>query len=211
MEREPVAIRPAVVVTTDRVYSAGRHRNSRDLGLDLLLLRFHLETGARREGALNLTLGRLDAGRSTVWLLEKFGAEREQPVSPSLLHAVMSHAGDRGAFAAEGPVFRTASGRPASRRRYNTLFDNIRGALDWAAHTPVTAHVLRHTAITQVERSAGYAVASAFAGHAPGSVTGTYVKASVGEVAAAVAILTGEHHPLSVDAKIHRAAVPAPR
>jgi integrase/recombinase XerC len=55
---------------------------SQDPDLDLLLIRFHLESGARREGALNLRLRDLDNRRSTVWLREKFGAEREQPVSP---------------------------------------------------------------------------------------------------------------------------------
>jgi integrase len=50
-----------------------------------LLTEFHLETGARREGALNLALDDLDERRSTVWLHEKFSKEREQPISPSLL------------------------------------------------------------------------------------------------------------------------------
>ena len=61
---------------------------SQDPDLDLLLVRFHLESGARREGALNLRLRDLDKPRSTVWLREKFGIEREQPVSPSLLQAL---------------------------------------------------------------------------------------------------------------------------
>jgi len=54
---------------------------SRDPDLDLLVLRFHLESGARREGALNLRRGDIDMRRATVWLREK-GGEREQPVSP---------------------------------------------------------------------------------------------------------------------------------
>ncbi|MGI8516345.1 MAG: PD-(D/E)XK nuclease family protein [Acidimicrobiia bacterium] len=52
--------------------------------------------------------------------------------------------------------------------------------------TPVSAHVLRHTAITAVERHAGFAVAQAFAGHSASSVTGTYTRARLCEVAAAV-------------------------
>lgn len=171
---------------------------SRDPGLDLLLVWFHLETGARRDGALNLTLGRLDPDRQTLWLLEKFGAEREQPLSATLLAALDAHARSRGATASQDAVFRTRRHLPVSRRRYNTLFDHVQGALEWSDRTPVTAHVLRHTAITRVERSAGYAVAARFAGHTQtGSVTGTYVKASVAEVAAAVERLTGEPHPLA--------------
>lgn len=62
-------------------------RTSRDPVLDLLLVRFHLETGARRQGALNLRHRDLDTRRCTVWLREKHGDQREQPVSPSLLAA----------------------------------------------------------------------------------------------------------------------------
>lgn len=46
---------------------------SNDPDLDLLVLRFHLESGARREGALNLRHRDLDAKRATVWLREKVG------------------------------------------------------------------------------------------------------------------------------------------
>jgi integrase len=170
---------------------------SRDPGLDLLLIRFHLESGARREGALNLRLRDLDRRRSTVWLREKFGIEREQPVSPSLLDHLETHCADRGAKLPDDAAFRTGRGRPITRRRYNTVFDRARPSLSWADRTPVSAHILRHTAITAVERHAGYAVAQAFAGHSAASVTGTYTRARIAEVAAAVEALTGEAHPLS--------------
>jgi integrase/recombinase XerC len=58
---------------------------SRDPDLDLLVIRFHLESGARRQGALNLRRRDLDPKRATVWLREKGEGEREQPVSPSLV------------------------------------------------------------------------------------------------------------------------------
>jgi integrase len=170
---------------------------SRDPGLDLLLIRFHLESGARREGGLNLRLRDLDRRRSTLWLREKFGIEREQPVSPTLLRIIETHCADRGARGPDDAVFRTSRGRPITRRRYNTVFDRARPCLPWADRTPVSAHILRHTAITAVERHAGYAVAQAFAGHSAVSVTGTYTRARIAEVAAAVAALTGEAHPLS--------------
>jgi integrase len=84
-----------------------------------------------------------------------------------------------------------------SARRYSTISDHARACLDWADRTPVSAHVLRHTVITSVGRLAGYPVAQAFAGHAAVSVTGRYLHASLAEVAAAVATLTGEAHPLA--------------
>jgi hypothetical protein len=60
---------------------------------------------------------------------------------------------------------------------------------------------LRHTTLTWVERSYGYAVARAYAGHTEvggkDGTTATYVRASVQEVAAALAGLVGEPHPLA--------------
>lgn len=174
-----------------------------DPDLDLLLLRFHLESGARRMGAINLKIRDLDSARQTVWLREKFGSEREQPVSRSLLDALQELAGDRGSSAPPDPAFVTlhrdkGSRLPVSDRTYDRIFTRAQARIPWAERTPLTAHVLRHTAITAVERVAGFAVAARFAGHTPGSVTGTYTKADIREVAAAVAVLTGEAHPLAM-------------
>jgi integrase/recombinase XerC len=94
-------------------------------------------------------------------------------------------------------VFRTSKGAPITRRRYNTIFDCARPCLPWADRTPVSGHVLRYTAINAVGRLAGYTVAQAFAGRAPPSVTGLYLRARPGGVAAAVAELTEEPHPLA--------------
>ena len=59
----------------------------------------------------------------------------------------------------------------------------------------------RHTTLTWVERNFGYAVARAYAGHTDGGsetgATATYVRASLAEVAASLAALTGESHPLA--------------
>ena len=175
---------------------------SRDPELDLLLVRFHLESGARRMGAINLRLRDIDESRQTVWLREKFGAEREQPVSRSLLDAILSIASARGAVRPDDEALRTlhrSAGRttPVTDRTYDRIFTRAQTQVAWAQRTPLTAHILRHTAITAVERVAGFAVAQAFAGHQPGSVTGTYTKADIKEVAAAVALLTGEPHPLA--------------
>jgi hypothetical protein len=58
-----------------------------------------------------------------------------------------------------------------------------------------------HTTLTWVERNFGYAVARAYAGHTDGGsdagATATYVRASLAEVAAALAAVTGESHPLA--------------
>lgn len=166
---------------------------SLDPDLDLLIVRFHLETGARRSGALALGRADLDERRATVWLTEK-GSAREQPISPTLLtllerrHAARAHG--------DPSVLRRRDGRPVTARDYDRLFARARSLLPWARRTPVSAHVLRHTAITAIAGIGGYPVAQAFAGHAPAGVTDRYVHAGLAEVAAAVAVMTGEPHPL---------------
>lgn len=172
---------------------------SRDIELDLLLVRFHLVTGARQEGALNLVLDQIDERRSTVWLREKYGKEREQPVPPSLVPVLRGHARRRGARRGDDKVFRTKRDVPTSRRHYDTSFGHVQDALPWSVRTPVTAHVLRHTAASAVERLAGVAVAEKFLGHEPSSVTATYTEGRLEEVAAAVATITGEAHPLAAE------------
>lgn len=180
----------------DELISAVR-TTSRDPDLDLLVIRFHLESGARRQGALNLRRRDLDTTRATVWLREKDDTEREQPVSPSLVALLARHLADRAPGSDEDDaVLRTCHG-PMSARRYDTIFRRARTTLGWSDRTPVSAHVLRHTAITAVGRLAGYPVAQAFAGHTPPSVTGRYLHASLADIAAAIATLTGEPHPLA--------------
>ncbi|MGH3611862.1 MAG: hypothetical protein ACRDRK_04455 [Pseudonocardia sp.] len=66
----------------------------------------------------------------------------------------------------------------------------------------MSTHWLRHTTLTWVERHFGYAVARAYAGHTDsggdvGTIT-TYIRASVQEVADALAALTSAAHPHSL-------------
>lgn len=173
---------------------------TRDPGLDLLLIRFHLWSGARRAGALGLRVKDINHARASVWLHEKFDETREQPIPPSLIRELSEHAENRGASEPSDMVFRTLRSKPIHRRHYNALFDKVQAHLSWE-RVPVTAHVLRHCAIAAVEREAGYAVAVAFAGHRAdrSGITGTYAKASVEEVAAAVSRLSGEDHPLAAE------------
>ena len=170
---------------------------SRDPDLDLLLVRFHLESGARRQGALQLRLGDIDHRRSTVWLREKNASDREQPISPTLTRLLHRHATARGAHHPDHGVLRRQDGTPISARRYNTIFDRARCCLEWSPRIPVSAHVLRHTAINAVARHAGYPTAQTFAGHTPPHVTGRYLQATITEVAATIATLTNEPHPLA--------------
>lgn len=174
-----------------------------DPALDTLLLRFHLETGARRGGALGLRLRDLDPVRQSVRLREKNDTERWQPVSKTLLDALTEHARSRGAVGDEDPVLRRLpragqAGPPITRRRYNTLATRWARALPWAKERGVSIHWCRHHATSSIERLAGYAVARAFAGHfVGGDTTTTYITAHEHEVAQAIARYTSEPHPLA--------------
>ncbi|VVJ21668.1 Uncharacterised protein [Amycolatopsis camponoti] len=111
----------------------------------------------------------------------------------------VSHADERGAIHPDGPLLRYRTGEPITKRRYDYLWERI-GRHVTSVHTQnISTHWLRHTTLTWVERRFGYGVAHAYAGHSDSadSATVTYVKASLHDVATALAALTGEPHPLA--------------
>jgi len=169
--------------------------------LDSLLLRLHTETACRRGGALGLRVCDLDAGECLVRLREKGQTVRWQPISPPLTHALIRLAEVRGARQPGTNLLRYRDGRPLTYRRYDNLWNRVRGELSWAAAQGVSTHWLRHTTLTWVERNFGYGVARAYAGHTDraGASTTTYIKADVQAVAGALAAMTGHRHPLAVD------------
>jgi integrase/recombinase XerC len=173
-----------------------------DPDLDVLLLRLHTETACRRAGALALRKSDLDAEQCLIRLREKGETVRWQPVSPALMRALLLHNEQRGRGDADGQLLRYRDGRPLTRRRYDYLWHRIGQHLPWVATQQISTHWLRHTTLTWVERHFGYAIARAFAGHdgrADAGTTSTYVRADLYEIAAALATLTGEPHPLTPD------------
>jgi integrase/recombinase XerC len=102
---------------------------------------------------------------------------------------------------ADGQLLRYGDGRPVTARRYDHLWTRLGRHLPWVRTQGISSHWIRHTTLTWVERNFGYAVARAYAGHTEGGsetgATATYVRASLPEVAAALAALTGEPHPLA--------------
>jgi site-specific recombinase XerD len=171
-----------------------------DPELDTLLLRLHTETACRRGGALALRPDDLDPDQCLIRLREKGETVRWQPVSPTLMARLLQHGRERHA-PPDGLLLRYASGRPITYRRYDHLWARLGRHLPWVRAQQISMHWIRHTTLTWVERNFGYAVARAYAGHADGgsdaSATSTYVRASLSEVAAALAALTGEPHPLA--------------
>ncbi|MEU8073771.1 site-specific integrase [Micromonospora sp. NPDC049151] len=171
-----------------------------DPALDSLLLRLHTETACRRGGALALRPVDLDPDQCLILLREKGDTVRWQPVSPTLMRHLQQHAEERKAMGT-GQLLRYRSGQPITYRRYDHLWVRIGEHLPWVYVQQISTHWLRHTTLTWVERNFGYAVARAYAGHtdsgSDAGTTTTYVRASLQEVAAALAALTNEPHPLA--------------
>ncbi|WP_121401046.1 hypothetical protein [Micromonospora sp. M71_S20] len=110
------------------------------------------------------------------------------------------HARARGAVAPTDALLHYRSGQPVTYRRYDLMWKRIGRQLPLVAAQGISVHWLRHTTLTWVERHFGYAVARAYAGHTDprGPATTTYIKADLHAVAAALAALTGQPHPLVV-------------
>jgi site-specific recombinase XerD len=177
-----------------------------DPALDTLILRLHTETACRRGGALALRPCDLDPDQCLIRLREKGETTRWQPVSPTLMAHLQQHAEQRQA-PANGQLLRYANGRPITSRRYDHLWVRIGRHLPWVATQQISTHWLRHTTLTWVERNFGYAIARAYAGHTDSGnagTTATYVRASLPEIATALAALTAEPHPLALGESRHR-------
>ncbi|WP_280202506.1 tyrosine-type recombinase/integrase [Nocardia cyriacigeorgica] len=169
-----------------------------DRELDSLILRLHLETACRTGSALKLRPEDVETEHCMIRLFGKGGTVHWQPVSPTLIAMLIEHA-RRSTDPAE-QLLRYLDGRPISRRRYDHIWARVGRQLPWVSTQQISTHWIRHTTLTWVERNFGYATARAFAAHAePTGLDGatlTYVRASIEDVAAAVAALTGEPHPL---------------
>jgi len=171
-----------------------------DPELDTLLLRLHTETACRAGGALALRPDDLDPEQCLIRLREKGETVRWQPVSPTLMAALIRHGQERHSPPG-GQLLCYRNGRPITHRRYDYLWQRLGRHLPWVLAQQISMHWIRHTTLTWVERRFGHAIAQAYAGHTDGGsdtgATSTYVRASIHEVATALAALTGEPHPLA--------------
>jgi integrase len=78
--------------------------------LDTLLIRLHTETACRRGGALSLRARDLDPDQCLIYLREKGGTARWQPVSPTLMRHLQAHHGERGDGNRDGALLRYRDG-----------------------------------------------------------------------------------------------------
>ena len=114
-----------------------------------------------------------------------------------MANCLVDHAAARGVVLSADRLLRYRDGRPLTSRRYDHLWKRLGERLPWVAAQGISTHWLRHTTLTWVERHFGYGIARAYAGHTDntGPATTTYIKASLQEVATALAVMTGQPHP----------------
>jgi len=155
--------------------------HSRDPELDDLVFGFLRETGCRRQGAIRLSDDDLAPASRAVRLVEKYAKQRWVPVSAHLVSRLVSHTALR--HDSCSLVLHRQDGGHLNDKWFEGFARRIQN-LAWAGELGVSAHWIRHTTITDIERIAGVRVAAAYAGHADGNfgVTGTYTKASPEEL-----------------------------
>lgn len=95
-----------------------------DADLDALILRLHIETACRRGGALALRPHDLDPDQCLIYLREKDGTDRWQPVSPTLMRHLLEHAAERHS-PRSGQLLRYRNGRPITSRRFDHIWQRI--------------------------------------------------------------------------------------
>ena len=105
----------------------------------------------RRGGALALRPQDLDPGQCLILLREKGETVRWQPVSPTLMAALLGHAGERHA-PQDGQLLRYRNGRRITYRRYDHLWERLGRSLRWVRAQQISMHWIRHTTLTSYER-----------------------------------------------------------
>ena len=151
--------------------------HSRDPELDDIVFQLLRETACRRGGASALCRGDLAPETRVVRLVEKYGKQRWVPISAHLMARLAAlsstHTGcDR--------LLHRADGGHLNSKWFEGFARRIQ-RLTWAAELGVSAHWVRHTTLTDIERIAGMRIAAAYAGHSDRTfgVTGIYTKPSV--------------------------------
>lgn len=168
--------------------------------LDHLILWTLLETACRAGGLMKLQIRDINADLQLLTLNEKGSTKRYQPVTKELVQALLDLAKSRGATKPADSVFRfqhtsRSACLPINHRRLDTMWARIYKQLRWAEEKCVTAHTLRHTTLTYVDRAVSPTVARLFAGHGLNTTTDYYTKVTVPEVCRAHEIIFARKHP----------------
>lgn len=172
---------------------------TRDPELARLFFRLALETGARHGELLGIKVGDLREDSGVIRLAGKgfHGGYLDLPVTAPLFAAIQAFVRARtGRPAKSTPVLLNSAGEPISRRYWEHICGQVReqvpslgaGEPDW-----FSAHGLRHTAGTMVQRVGGDAVARRFLGHSARgrSHMENYAKGQIDEVREAMIAIWG--------------------
>ena len=81
--------------------------------------------------------------RDRILLREKGETVRWQPVSPTLMAALLGHARERHA-PPDGQLLRYRTGRRITYRRYNHLWERLGRHLPWVRAQQISTHWIRH-------------------------------------------------------------------
>ncbi len=178
----PASQRAALSAEQLKQMHLGLLAHSRDAELDDMVFQLLRETACRRGGVISLTVSNLARSNCSLRLVEKYGKDRWQPVSAHLMKRLVAH---RAAHSCDcDRVLHRSDGGHVNRKWFEGFGRRVQRRLPWASELGVTAHWLRHTTLTDVERLAGVRIAGAYAGHADGGfgVTGQYTKVAVDEL-----------------------------
>lgn len=180
-----------------------------DPELDELLLDLAIQTGVRREGALELVVGRLYRSRQMIGVTEKYGMQIETPVSIELIDRLLAHAIRRGGsqcdpssseYVANSRVF-WRHGHPGfvpiTSRRFDTLISRWQHSLPFANEERVGFHHVRHTMGAFLERHYGTAVKAAYLRHTVADATAVYGHCTVERLAEVLSEVFTFEHPLA--------------
>jgi integrase len=171
-----------------------------DTELDALILRLHIETACSRGPALALRIEDLERDSCLIRLHEYRGVIRWQPISPTLMNCLLDHVRDRGGRQATDRVLRYQNGTPADLARYQYLVRRFRRELPWADELQVNMNWVCHTTETFVETKFGHHTATLFkqrrARRQDTEDQNRFDPHRPATVAAVLAALTGEAHPL---------------
>lgn len=174
-----------------------------------LLCDFYVETGARLNEAFALTMFKADLDDATVTIGQKNDEQQTVPISPTTLAAILDLAKRRGMTPADPWIFRNRRGQRAGKAQMERFWREVKDRLPFAAKMDAATHCFRKTTATMIERSFGVATSEAFLRHAYVPISVHYPRADIRDVAKALAVLTGEPHPLAKKAATRQEVPPS--
>lgn len=164
---------------------------SDDPALDTLTWAGFLYSGARQSGLLDATAAALVAELPALYVVEKFGKSRYNPVPRWWLHEVRIAMAARGAVRPQDMLFRYVNGHALTGRRFDYQARLLKRHLPWAIGMDCGPHTLRHTLIDWLRHVTTPEVVAAITGHTEPGATRHYKHVTFDEKRQALEALFG--------------------